>query len=96
MQSIDENKTTLSFSDVDLFAAKFISVLNKKDLHKHLMKVQKGNREEIISNIEELKVKYAKKLKKKTVTVEMMKIWLEFKKKYIPDSPLNTFKTFLN
>lgn len=96
MKSIDENKTTLSFGDVDLFAAKFISVLSKKDLHKHLMKVQKGNREEIISNIEELKVKYAKKLKKKTVTVEMMKYWLEFKKKYIPDSPLNTFKTSLN
>jgi hypothetical protein len=60
------------------------------------MKVQKGNKEEIISNIEELQAKYSKNLKKKTVTVEMMKYWLEFKKKYIPDSPLNTFKTSLN
>lgn len=96
MKSIEENKTTLSFSDVDLFAAKFISVLSKRDLHKHLMKVQQGGKEEIVANIEELKLKYAKKLKKKTVTVEMMKHWLEFREKYIPDSPLNTFKTSLN
>lgn len=96
MKSIKENKTTLSYNDVDLFAAKFISVLSKRDLHKHLMKVQNGNKEEIVANIEELKLKYAKKLKKKMVTVEMMKHWLEFKEKYISESPLNTFKTFLN
>lgn len=96
MKSIEENKTTLSFMDVDLFAAKFISVLSRRDLHKHLMKVQRGSKEEIIANIKELQVKYAKKLKKKTVTVEMMKYWLEFKKKYIPDSPLDTYKTSLN
>ncbi|HOI29924.1 MAG TPA: hypothetical protein PLZ15_09230 [Melioribacteraceae bacterium] len=96
MNGISETQTTLSFSDVDLFAAKFISVLSKRDLHKHLMKVQKGSKEEIVTNIEELKLKYAKKLKKKTVTVEMMKYWLEFKEKYISESPLDAFKTSLN
>lgn len=91
-----DKTTTLSFSDVDLFAAKFISVLSKRDLHKHLKKVMQGNKEDIIANIQELKLKYAKKLKKKMVTVGMMKLWLEFKKKYITDSPKNTFKTSLN